>query len=246
MKIKILTLFPGMFNGPMGESIIGRAKDNGLVDIELIDIRDYSNNKHKSVDDYPYGGGPGMVMQAQPLFDALEAIGARSDRIIYMSPKGKTLDQKLAVELSKEKSMTIICGHYEGIDQRVIDHWVTDEISIGDYVLTGGELPAMVLTDAVARLIPGVLGQNESFEEESFYSGLLEYPQYTRPKEYKGLEVPPVLISGNHKKIDEWRKKEAFSITKKKRPDLLEKYVEERELSKEEKKILDAIVNKEE
>ncbi len=242
MKINILTLFPGMFNGPMGESIIGRAEDNGFVKINLIDIRDYSDNKHKSVDDYPYGGGPGMVMQAQPLFKALESIDAKSGRIIYMSPKGKTLNQELATKLSKENNMTIICGHYEGIDQRVIDHWVTDEISIGDYVLTGGELPAMVLTDSIVRLIPGVLGQEESFKDESFFSGLLEYPQYTRPSEYNGLKVPSVLLSGNHKVIDEWRKEESLKITKINRPDLFEKYIKSKELTKEEKKIIDSII----
>ena len=190
MNIKILTLFPRMFEAPMGESIIGRAKDNGIVNIEYFDIRQYSDNKHKSVDDYPYGGGPGMVMQVQPLFNALESINAKNGRVIYMSPKGRSLNQQLSVELSREANLTIICGHYEGIDQRVIDYWVTDEISIGDYVLTGGELPAMVLIDSVVRLIPGVLGQEESFKDESFFSGLLEYPHYTRPSEYRGLEVP--------------------------------------------------------
>ncbi len=241
MNIKILTLFPRMLEVPMGESIIGRAKDNGIVSIEYIDIREYSDNKHKSVDDYPYGGGPGMVMQVQPLFNALESINAKDGRVIYMSPKGISLNQQLSVDLSKETNLTIICGHYEGIDQRVIDYWVTDEISIGDYVLTGGELPAMVLVDSVVRLIPGVLGQEESFTEESFFSGLLEYPHYTRPSEYMGLKVPDVLLSGNHKKIDEWRKNEAFKITMKKRPDLLDKYLQNQELSKAEKKMLESI-----
>ena len=241
MNIKILTLFPRMFEAPMGESIIGRAKDNGIVNIEYFDIRQYSDNKHKSVDDYPYGGGPGMVMQVQPLFSALESINAKNGRVIYMSPKGRSLNQQLSVELSREANLTIICGHYEGIDQRVIDYWVTDEISIGDYVLTGGELPAMVLIDSVVRLIPGVLGQEESFKDESFFSGLLEYPHYTRPSEYRGLEVPDVLLSGNHKKIDEWRKSESFKVTMMKRPDLYEKYIQRQDLSKDEKKILEGL-----
>jgi len=241
MKIDILTLFPGMFEGPLGESIIGRAKDSGILSIDVLDIREFSDNKHKKVDDYPYGGGAGMVMQVQPLFNALESLNAHDCRIIYMSPKGRTLNQELSMEFSKEDRLILICGHYEGIDQRVIDYWVTDEISIGDYVLTGGELPAMVLVDSVVRLIPGVLGQEESYVEESFFSGLLEYPHYTRPSEYKNLNVPDVLLSGNHKKIAEWRKLEALKITKTHRPDLFHKYIQNKELSKEEKKMLQYI-----
>ncbi|MBB6217799.1 tRNA (guanine37-N1)-methyltransferase [Anaerosolibacter carboniphilus] len=243
MRVDILTLFPDMFRVTLGESMIGRAQENQIIDIQITNIRDYAENKHKQVDDYPYGGGAGMVMQPQPIFRALEAIKALDSRVIYMSPKGKTFDQRMAIELSKEERLVFLCGHYEGIDQRVIDHWVTDEISIGDYVLTGGELPAMVVIDAVARMIPGVLGQKESFMDESFYAGLLEYPQYTRPNEFQGLAVPDVLLSGNHKKIDEWRKEEALKITLKNRPDLFEKYIKEKELDKYEKKVIDRLLN---
>ncbi|QXM05900.1 tRNA (guanosine(37)-N1)-methyltransferase TrmD [Crassaminicella indica] len=242
MKIDILTLFPNMFKIPLGESIIGRAREKGILNINVINIRDYSENKHKKVDDYPYGGGAGMVMQPQPIDTALEAIDAKNHKIIYMSPKGKTFNQEMAKELAKEERLIFICGHYEGIDQRVIDHWVTDEISIGDYVLTGGELPTMVVIDAVSRLIPGVLGQEESFMDESFYNGLLEYPQYTRPSEYKNMKVPDILLSGNHKKIEEWRKLQALKITKKNRPDMFEKYINGKNLNKEEKKLIQKLL----
>lgn len=241
MRIDILTLFPEMFRATLGESIIGRAREKGILDIHLVNIRDYAENKHKQVDDYPYGGGAGMVMQPQPIFSALEAMEAQGCKIIYMSPKGKTFHQGMAVELAKEERLIFLCGHYEGVDQRVIDYWVTDEISIGDYVLTGGELPAMVVIDAVARMLPGVLGQAESFIDESFYSGLLEYPQYTRPSEFRGLKVPDVLLSGNHKLIEQWRKEEALKITMKNRPDLIKKYMEKKDLSKEERKIIEAL-----
>jgi len=243
MKIDVLTLFPDMFRGTLGESMIGRAQEKQIIDIQITNIRDYAENKHKQVDDYPYGGGAGMVMQPQPIFSALEAIQAEHSRVIYMSPKGRTFNQNMAIELSKEKRLVFICGHYEGIDQRVIDSWVTDEISIGDYVLTGGELPAMVVIDAVARMIPGVLGQKESFTDESFYGGLLEYPQYTRPSEFQGLCVPDVLLSGNHKKINEWRKEEALKATRNNRPDLFEKYILEKELDTYEKKVIDKLLN---
>ncbi|MBU5677399.1 tRNA (guanosine(37)-N1)-methyltransferase TrmD [Alkaliphilus sp. MSJ-5] len=244
MIIKVMTLFPEMFVGPLGNSIIQRAKENGIVDIAYINMRDYADNKHKKVDDYPYGGGPGMVMTPQPIFDCYNDIvntlvteENQRPRVIYLSPKGKTFDQQMAIELSKEKSIVMICGHYEGIDQRVIDEIVTDEISIGDYVLTGGEIPAMVIIDAIARLVPGVLSQDQSFEEESFYSGLLEYPQYTRPKDFRGLIVPDILTSGDHKKIEEWRRRKSLKLTFERRPDLLKGV----ELSKKDKVFLESI-----
>ncbi|MCT4594864.1 MAG: tRNA (guanosine(37)-N1)-methyltransferase TrmD [Anaeromicrobium sp.] len=224
MKISVLTLFPHMFAGPMGESIIGRAVDNNLLELNIMNIRDYTKNKHKKVDDYPYGGGAGMVMQADPIFNALENIDTKNSRIIYMTPKGKVFNQDLAIELSKEEHIVFLCGHYEGVDQRVIDHWVTDEVSIGDYVLTGGELPAMVMIDSIARMIPGVLGQKVSYMDESIYSGLLEYPHYTRPSEYRDMPVPEVLLSGNHKRIEEWRMEKSLEITRKRRPDMYKKY----------------------
>jgi tRNA (guanine37-N1)-methyltransferase len=213
-----------MFAGPMGESIIGRAVDNNLLELNIMNIRDYTKNKHKKVDDYPYGGGAGMVMQADPIFNALENIDTKNSRIIYMTPKGKVFNQDLAIELSKEEHIVFLCGHYEGVDQRVIDHWVTDEVSIGDYVLTGGELPAMVMIDSIARMIPGVLGQKVSYMDESIYSGLLEYPHYTRPSEYRDMPVPEVLLSGNHKRIEEWRMEKSLEITRKRRPDMYKKY----------------------
>lgn len=223
-----MTLFPEMFLGPLNSSIIQRARDQNIIDIEYINIRDFSDNKHKKVDDYPYGGGPGMVMTPQPIFDCYDHIintsdleGEKKPKVIYLSPKGKTFNQKMAVELSKEKFIIMLCGHYEGIDQRVIDEIVTHEISIGDYVLTGGEIPAMVLIDSITRLLPGVLSRSESYEDETFYSGLLEYPQYTRPASFRGLDVPDVLMSGNHKKIADWRRKQALELTYRRRPDLL-------------------------
>jgi len=228
MIIKVMTLFPEMFVGPLGNSIIQRARENKVIDIECVNIRDYADNKHKKVDDYPYGGGPGMVMTPQPIFDCYDNIVNKlameeneNPRVIYLSPKGKTFDQQMAIELSKEKVIVMICGHYEGIDQRVVDEFVTDEVSIGDYVLTGGEIPAMAIIDAVARLIPGVLSQDQSFEDESFYSGLLEYPQYTRPRDFRDLAVPDVLTSGDHKKIEEWRRNKSLELTFKRRPDLI-------------------------
>lgn len=228
MIIKVMTLFPEMFSGPLDDSMIQRAKEKNIVDLEYINIRDYADNKHKKVDDYPYGGGPGMVMAPQPIFDCYNQIvkatglkGGERPRVIYLSPKGEIFNQRVAIELSKEKFIIMLCGHYEGVDQRVIDEIVTDEISIGDYVLTGGEIPAMVLIDSITRLLPGVLSQSQCYEDETFYSGLLEYPQYTRPASFRGLEVPGVLISGNHKKIDEWRRRESLRLTYKRRPELL-------------------------
>ncbi|WP_053956978.1 tRNA (guanosine(37)-N1)-methyltransferase TrmD [Inediibacterium massiliense] len=241
MKIDILTLFPDMFV-PLTESIIGRAREKNIVDINTINIRDFSIDKHKKVDDYPYGGGAGMVMTPQPIYSAMESIGAKGKKVIYMSPKGTTFNQKIAMDLSKEESLIFLCGHYEGIDQRVIDTWVTDEISIGDYVLTGGELPTMVVIDTICRLLPGVLGQEESYMEESFYDGLLEYPQYTRPSDFLDLKVPDILLSGNHKKIAQWRKMESLKTTRKNRPDLFRKYIQGKNLSKEEKIFIDKIL----
>lgn len=228
MIVKVMTLFPEMFSGPLNNSIIQRANERNIIDLEYINIRDFASNKHKKVDDYPYGGGPGMVMMPQPILDCYSHVLGRLDlkqgekpRVIYLSPKGKTFNQKTAIELSKEKFIIMLCGHYEGIDQRVIDEIVTDEISIGDYVLTGGEIPAMVLIDSITRLLPGVLSQDQCYQDETFYSGLLEYPQYTRPANFKGLNVPSILTSGNHKKIDEWRREESLKLTYKRRPDLL-------------------------
>ncbi|WP_129597311.1 tRNA (guanosine(37)-N1)-methyltransferase TrmD [Anaerophilus nitritogenes] len=241
MKIDILTLFPDMFV-PLTESIIGRAIEKNIVNINTINIRDFSVDKHKKVDDYPYGGGAGMVMTPQPIYSAMEHIHAQGKRVIYMSPKGKTFNQKIAMNLSKEENLIFLCGHYEGIDQRVIDTWVTDEISIGDYVLTGGELPTMVMIDTICRLLPGVLGQEESYMDESFYNGLLEYPQYTRPSVFLDVKVPDILLSGNHKKIAEWRMLESFKMTKRNRPDLFEKYIQEKNLSKEEKHFINMIL----
>ena len=219
MKINILTLFPEMFE-PIKQSVIGKAIEKNIVEINLINIRDFSKDKHKKVDDTPYGGGAGMVMRPDVVYDAYKSIEDSKTKVIYLSPQGKTLNQKMVEELSKEEHLIILCGHYEGIDQRVIDKIVDEEISIGDYVLTGGEIPAMVLIDSVCRYIPDVLSE-ESTKEESFSEGLLEYPQYTRPEEFEGQRVPEVLISGHHENVDKWRKQEAVRITKMKRPDLL-------------------------
>ena len=224
MKIDILTLFPNMVECVLKTSIIGRAIENNIIDINIINIRDYSQDKHNRVDDYPFGGGDGMVMQPQPVFDALRDIEAEKNRIIYLTPKGKQFHQDTAIELSKEERLTFICGHYEGIDQRIIDYWVTDEISIGDYVLTGGEIPALAVIDSVCRMIPGVLSSEDCYQNESIYSGLLEYPHYTRPREYEGLEVPDILLSGNHKKIEEWRMEKSLELTESRRKDLYYKY----------------------
>ena len=228
MKIDILTLFPEMFTGVFSSSILGRAVEAGLLDIRIHDIRDYTENKHKKTDDYPFGGGAGLVMMAQPVFSCMEHV--LSDNIpakkILLTPRGKTLTNDMAKELSKEERIVLLCGHYEGVDERV-NTLLDDEISIGDYVLTGGELPAMILVDCVSRFIPGVLGSSGSTEEESFSDGLLEYPQYTRPSNYNGLQVPEVLLNGNHKEIREWRMEQALQKTKQVRPDMYEKYISE-------------------
>lgn len=245
MKIDILTLFPEMFGPVTEESILGRARENGILDIRLTDIREYSQDKHKKADDYPFGGGAGMVMLADPVFRALGAIGAKGKRIFYMSPRGRILDQEMISELSKTEEFVILCGHYEGVDQRIIDYWNMEEISIGDYILTGGELPAMILIDAVARLVPEVLGSSDAHNEESIYSGLLEYPQYTKPRGYEGMDVPEVLISGNHKLIHLWQFEKSLELTRERRPDLWEEFLKKESLlTKDEKKILQKIVGK--
>ena len=242
MKIDILTLFPEMFTA-VTSSILGKAGEKGILDIRLTNIRDYTQDKHKRVDEYPFGGGVGMVMQADPIFRALEAVEAEGKRAIYMSPRGKILDQEMIEQLAEEKELVILCGHYEGVDQRVLDHWNMEEISIGDYVLTGGELPAMVLIDSVARMIPEVLGDSHSALDESIYSGLLEYDQYTKPREYAGMHVPDVLVSGNHKLIHLWKFEQSLKLTKERRPDLFEAFLEKADgLTKDEKKILQKIV----
>ena len=226
MKIDVLTLFPEMFTAVTESSILGRAGEKGIININLINIRDYSRDKHNKADDTPFGGGPGMVMLADPIFGALEASSAEGKRILYMSPRGKVLDHDKIRELSEEEELVILCGHYEGIDQRAIDYWGMEEVSIGDYILTGGELPAMVLIDAVARFIPDVLGNSLSTSDESVYSGLLECDQYTKPRTYQNMEVPEVLTGGNHKLIHLWQYENALNLTKQRRPDLWKKYLE--------------------
>ena len=221
MKFDVLTLFPVMFQA-IKQSILGRAEEKNLIQINLINIRDFSKDKHKKVDDTPYGGGAGMVMRADVVYDAYKSVQNENAKVIYLTPQGKKLDQKKVEELSKEKHLILLCGHYEGIDQRVIDKIVDEEISIGDYVLTGGELPAMVLIDSVSRYVEGVLSES-STNEESFSQGLLEYPQYTRPETFKGVKVPEILLSGHHENIKKWREEKSLENTKLKRPDLLEK-----------------------
>ncbi len=237
MKFHILTLFPQMVLDGLNTSIIGRAVNQGILGIDAVNIRDYTNDKHGKVDDYPYGGGAGMLMQAQPVYDAYQAVSAgRRIRTVYVTPQGQPFTQKMAEDLAKEEELIFLCGHYEGIDERVLEEIVTDYVSIGDYVLTGGELPAMVMIDAVSRLVPGVLNNEMSAETESFHNDLLEYPQYSRPEVWNGKEVPKVLLSGNHKRITEWRLEQSEQRTKDRRPDLYEKYQEKllaiRDLSK--------------
>ena len=221
MKFDILTLFPEMFE-PIKQSIIGRATEKNIIDINLVNIRDFSKDKHKKVDDTPYGGGAGMLIQPDVVYDCYNSVKSENAKVVYLSPQGKTLNQAKVEELAKEEHLILLCGHYEGIDQRVIDKIVDEEISIGDYVLTGGELPAMVLIDSVSRYIDGVLAK-DSTDDESFSNGLLEYPQYTRPEIFEGIEVPEVLKSGHHKNIDKWRREQSLKRTFEKRPDLLEK-----------------------
>lgn len=236
MKIKVATIFPEMFE-ILDVGIIGRAKQNGLIDIQIYNIRDYSADRHKKTDDAPFGGGAGMVMTPQPIHDAiLDMDKDRKAKRIYLSPRGKTLDQKTVERLAKEDELLLLCGSYEGIDERIIQLDIDEEISMGDYVLTGGELPAMTLINAVSRYIDGVLGSSESTDEESFSNGLLEYPQYTRPQEFMGLSVPQVLLGGNHKQIEDWRLEQSIEITKQRRPDLYEEYVSKNPKSGKEKK----------
>lgn len=234
-----MTLFPEMFEPVLGGSILGRAKKKGILEINLINIRDFSKDKHKKADDYPFGGGAGMVMLADPVFNAMKSLNVQGKKAVYMSPRGQILNEDKIKELSETEEITILCGHYEGIDERILEYWNMEEISIGDYVLTGGELPAMVLIDSVARLIPDVLAGEASAKEESIYSGLLEYPQYTKPREYEGMTVPEVLFNGNHKLIALWKYEKSLEITKERRPDLFQKYLEQHgELSADELKIL--------
>jgi tRNA (guanine37-N1)-methyltransferase len=237
MRIDILTIFPAMFSGPFEESIIKRAMEKGLVKIFLHDIRDYASDKHRTVDDYPFGGGQGMLMKPEPLFAAVEDVQSQAPEqgpIVLLTPQGRLFDQGIAVELARQDRLIVMCGHYEGVDARVHEHLATDEISIGDYVLSGGELPAMVVVDAVVRQIPGVLGSPLSSADDSFAQGLLEHPQYTRPAEFRGMNVPEVLLSGNHGEIARWRRQQSLLRTAKHRPDLLASA----ELTEEEKQWL--------
>lgn len=244
LEIDILTLFPQMFS-PLEESIVGRAQKNGFLKVRVWDIRDYTHDRHKTADDMSFGGGGGMIMKPEPIFETMDAVTRASptpiDVVALMSPQGQTFDQQMAWELASKRRIALICGHYEGVDERVATHLATEEISIGDFVLTGGELPALVVTDAVARLIPGVLGQSDGAVMDSFSSGLLEHPHYTRPRVYRGMEVPDVLLSGDHERIRIWRRKEALRRTLKRRPELLERAA----LSEEDRTLL-AQVQKEE
>jgi len=225
MNIHVLSLFPDMFTGVFGASILKKAQEKGAVKLEVTDLRGFSGNKHNQVDDYPYGGGAGMVLKPEPMFSAVEAITAgKNPRIILMCPQGERFTQKKAEELAQEQELVFLCGHYEGYDERIRQHLVTDEISIGDFVLTGGELGAMTVIDSVIRLLPGVLGQEDSHIQDSFSTGLLEHPHYTRPAEFRGMKVPDVLLSGNHAKIEQWRAEESLKRTFERRPDLLENY----------------------
>lgn len=243
MRFHILTLFKEMVRDGLNTSILGRAIEKNLIETNVVDIRDYTLDKHKKVDDYPYGGGAGMLMQAQPVYDAFKAalkeIALKTDkapRVVYVTPRGNTFSQKMAQELAKEEDLVILCGHYEGIDERVLEEIVTDYVSIGDYVLTGGELPAMVMVDCISRLVPGVLNNAESSVDESFSDGLLEYPQYSRPEVWHDKKVPEVLLSGHHANIAKWRHEQALNMTKKFRPEMYEKYVEEHPVQKKKKK----------
>lgn len=230
MNYHVLTLFPEMIKEGLHTSILGRAMDKGLIRLDAVDIRDYTEDKHRKVDDYPYGGGAGMVMQAEPVYQAWEAVksrmGGKSARVIYVTPQGRVFDQSLAEELAREEDLILLCGHYEGVDERVLEEIVTDYVSIGDYVLTGGELAAMVMIDAISRLVPGVLSNEVSAEFETFHEHLLEYPQYSRPEIWRERPVPPVLLGGNHDRIEDWRREQSLLRTKNRRPDLYERYLE--------------------
>lgn len=237
MNFHVLTLFPDMIRDGFQTSITGRAMEKGLLSMEAVNIRDFSVNKHNRVDDYPYGGGAGMVMQAEPVYLAYESVASRLSsrpRVLYMSPQGKVFNQRMAEELAREEELIFLCGHYEGIDERVLEEIVTDEVSIGDYVLTGGELPALVIMDAISRLLDGVLHNEESAEFDSFHDNLLEYPQYSRPEEWRGKKVPPILLSGHHVNVERWRREQSLIRTRERRPDLLENA----QLTKEDKKFL--------
>ena len=237
MKIDYLTLFPEMFEGVLNHSILKRAQDKGIINVNTINFRDYAVNKHNQVDDYPFGGGQGMVLKPEPVFNAMKDIQHNDEtRVILMCPQGRPFTQKIAQELSSTEHIVFICGHYEGYDERIREHLVTDEISMGDYVLTGGELPAMTMTDAIVRLMPGVLGNQQSHQDDSFSDGLLEFPQYTRPREFQGMTVPDVLLSGNHAHIEKWRHKQKLIRTYLKRPDLLMAYP----LSEQDKEIIES------
>jgi tRNA (guanine37-N1)-methyltransferase len=221
MKIDVLTLFPAMFAGPLDESIIKRARQSNLLDLQLHQLRDWTHDRHKTVDDRPFGGGPGMLLKPEPIFEAVESLRREKTRVVLMSPAGRKFDQSIARELAQQEHLVLVTGHYEGFDERIRQGLAHDELSIGDYVLTNGALPAMVVIDAVARLLPGVLGDDASSSEESFSVGMLEYPQYTRPAEFRGMKVPEVLVSGNHAQIAKWRAEQAKSRTKERRPDLM-------------------------
>ena len=251
MKFSVMTLFPEMVRGVLDESIMGRAQESGRIEIECVNIRDFSTDKHRKTDDTPYGGGVGMVMTCQPIFDCYESIRSRipegnKTRVIYMSPKGRQFSHQVAKELAEYDNLIFLCGHYEGVDQRVIDALVDDEISIGDYVVTGGEIPACIVIDATSRLLDGVLASAECYEGESVASGILEYPQYTKPRVFRDMEVPEILLSGDHKKIDLWRLAEAIKITEERRPDLMALHPEVREplLPKKKKRGTKASTNK--
>ena len=231
MRFDILTLFPEVIDAVLGSSIIGRATQNGIISVNSHNIRDYTKDKHKKTDDTPYGGGKGMLMSTQPICDCFDAVKAQLDggttKVIYASPRGRIFNHEVAKELSSYDNIIILCGHYEGVDERVIEDIIDEEISIGDYVLTGGEIPACIMVDAISRLVPGVLSDKECYEKESIASGLLEYPQYTRPRVWNGKEVPEVLLSGHHENIDKWRLQKSLELTKERRPDLYEKYLSE-------------------
>ena len=247
MRIDVLTIFPEMFGPVVNESILGRANESGLLEVKVHNIRDYTTDKHNKTDDYPFGGGAGMVMYAEPISAALEANGAVGKRILYMSPRGKVLTHEKVLELAAGEDFVILCGHYEGVDQRALDYWNMEEVSIGDYILTGGELPAMVLIDSVARFVPGVLGNSEAHFEESICSGLIEYPQYTKPREWRELQVPEILLSGHHENIHLWQLEHSLRLTKARRPELFAAYVKEKRdgMTKKEKRILDEILSEE-
>ncbi len=239
MKINILSLFPEMFTAITTSSILGKANQKGIIDVSIVDIRDYSENKHKKVDDYPYGGGEGMLMSFFPIYNAIEELNLSGTPIFYMSPRGKIIEKEILQTTSTFPEITILCGHYEGVDQRIIDYYNMQELSIGDYILTGGELPAMVFVDSLCRFIDGILGDENSIQRESVYSGLLEYPQYTKPRECLGKKVPEVLLNGNHQLIELWQYEMALRVTKENRPQMFEDYLNNsKELSKKKEAIL--------